>query len=381
VLDGRPDGPIVGNPNGARSGIAAPGPDVGYYASSVRLNNAFVTLYQDASREVLKAAVSTTESVQSVYDLDATTGSGYGADLIVDSSNDLHAAYLTRTAAGAATLFYAHSGSQKNPPLTAQSWNIQPVAELGGAPGFEKPCDGQCTVTEVCVTTQASPECKTADLVSTCDPSCGHGSLCVGGLCRAILRATAGVLPWRDEPGGDSAIALWGSERLIAFHDHFSGALKLARAPNGQAFTVIHLDGGGGHDVGHQVAIATASSGLIAIAYQDSTTEAARLLTGFDPSAMSGAKLGTGGLGIAMRFSKDGVLYLAYGQADTARVRLWYGQPSQLQEIDGPKGGAVGRFNALLLNADKPLLATLRDNLTQNHKVNPKIELVVLPNN
>ncbi|HIA04818.1 MAG TPA: hypothetical protein EYN66_23470 [Myxococcales bacterium] len=377
LLDGRPPGPVVGAISGPRGGVSAPGPDVGYFVSSVRLNDSFVTLYQDADRELLKAAVSSPQSLQVVYELDATPGSGFGTDLIVDLSSELHTTYMTRTQGGTATLFYAHSKTPGSVPLSPENWLIHPVSKLGGVPLFEAPCDGKCMPTEVCVMTQAAPECQSPDLLSQCDPSCDLSSLCVGGVCSVMLRSAANVLPWRDEPGNDAAIAIWGNERLIAFHDHFSGSLKLARAAKDQAFSLLSLAGGKGHDIGHHVEI-DAIPGFIAVAYQDATREIIHLMTGVEPAGLKDQEIATGGSGIALRIRSDGTILLAFGQPNMEAVQVWHGHAENLELLQLHTGGSVGRFNALLLSSKGPILATLRDNLSAELEINPQIESVNL---
>jgi hypothetical protein len=274
---------------------------------------------------------------------------------------------------------YAVTTSAGETPLAPNDWTLSVAAEVLLAPALETPCKSACNATQVCVVIDAATHCKSADLIADCEPRCDSGQVCVGGQCRRIARPLAGTQPWRDDFAGDSAIALWGDERLIAYHNHAQGSLHLSRAAPQQKFETVLLDGGSGLDVGHHVAL-VADAGLIAVAYVDATHARVKLLIGSHPQSLSASVLGRGGAGLAMVAGVGGQVSIAYGQASMDVVHVVQGSAGALQHFQIAQVSAVGRFNAWIRDGGGLVLGTLRDHFSADLQLEPQVLLFDVSN-
>jgi hypothetical protein len=359
-LAGVPSGPVVADPTGPRGGVAAPGPDVGRFTSAVSLGDSVAVLTHDATQGDLIYVNARVDQGIPVnlgwHPVDTEGRSGMGADLTRADDGWLHAVWFTVRDDGTETLRYGTAGGL---PSAATDWTREILATGPGHVADDVPCPGGCALLEACVDGNAGPECVVTSLVDDCD-GCDRSSLCVAGECRTQLRRTAGQVPWRDEPGSESQIALHNQFPLVAWYDRRRGALLLGAGQPGNGFEFSVVDGDKGADIGRGVRLATAP-GVVALAYRDASRDQLRLLYGSDPADLTPSLIDSGGHGLDLDLSADGQLVVVYSDAFGEAVRVASGAPGSLSPFVVHQEIHVGRFNSLLMESQGASLITLRD--------------------
>ena len=363
VLDGLGDGPVVGDPAGPRGGVVAPGPDVGRNAAAVPLAGGVGAVARDETHGSLRFAFSAPASGLA-YDLDAEAGAGVAADLTRHPDGSLHAAYLVGAPEAGVSLRYAFTAPGGAVPQTADSWTTTIVDVGPRVHTLGSPCGGACSPLEACVAVGTEPPtCGLPDLIVACDPACDRNALCVAGVCSELLRPAASVVPWRDGPGSDVAIATRAAETLIALHDHPTGRLVLFVGAPSIGYADQLLAGGGGADVGHALALATSLDGTIALASQDAVEERLVLHYGADPASLIPYSLGHGGVGLAVAIRSDGAVVIVHGQTDGRALRLVWGVPGAFEQGEIITGIGLARSNAVLFEPGGATVASSLDGL------------------
>ncbi len=375
VLDGVPTGPVVGDPAGPRGGVAAPGADVGRHSAAVGVNGGLLAITHDATAGTLRLIAATASpetgiTVQTAYELDTTVSAGFGADLATDGQA-LHAAWFRMTTDGTLALIHGTASASDTP--AAGDWTLTAVQSGPTAPAFEVPCQEACGPLQICAQLDDGPACAQPDLVARCEPGCARDALCIAGACRTQLRRAVGLLPWRDQPGSEAAVAISGGGPVVAWYDQPAGAVRLAVQSADQGFTTTRLDGGEGDDVGRHIAVAAGADGALVIAYRDVSRGVLRLLYGPSPLALTPHTPERGGIGIDVAIDGVGQVILAHGTSDGSAVRVLVGTPGDWVSENASLSGHVGRFTSLLSSGGDFWLATVTDRLTEDLRPNPGI--------
>lgn len=286
-VDGVPaTGALGGDPNGPRSGMVAPGPDVGQYSSLVVNSRGEPRVaYYDVDNGDLRVAIfDLAAGGWSLQVVDAEQDAGRYASMVIDPLSDLmRITYMVSgLSQGGQDRSELRVATARVPePSSAADWDIELVdsANLAG------PCQNGCSATQRCVLEQGQAQCL--EQASAC-ASCVSAQDCVDvdgqALCRASLPVAVAGLP--DGLGLFSHLSHAGNKDLVVYYDKNLGALKAAfildsgpRAP-----VLIDGDGLGSHQAGNVGLFPSAAYdpvlGQVAIAYQDLSGHSLRLYEG-----------------------------------------------------------------------------------------------------
>ena len=327
VVDGVPDGPVVGDPNGWRGGVRSAGPDVGRWTSIAEREGTFFLAYRDHDGAALRMAVGVPGAF-AVHEVDARGDSGRYASLVLRGGIPA-LAYLRieRGLEGGQVLGTVQVATALVPtPAGPEDWERTEVASA------VMPCRAElCSSGERCL---ARGPCVVP--TDDCDPACAGATVCSAGVCEPRLDpgliedlppafglfTSLAVAPdgglgvvWYDRTAGDLYGARlgedgWGTPFLIdgasrgggdrglaadlaidgagtwhiAYVDGTAEALRYARVePDGTTISELVDDGrtadgvsaftDGRHLVGDDAAIAVLTDGTVRIVYQDATTQ------------------------------------------------------------------------------------------------------------
>jgi hypothetical protein len=174
IVDGAPSMPVTNDPEGWRSGVSAPGDDVGRWTSMVDGGGRTYIAYYDASHGDLKIAIGA-PMAWDVHVVDSTGDSGRYASMVLTSSGAPAIAYLRseRQADGTVRSGVRVAVASSATPGASADWTI---AEISGA---TTPCRASdCNMGEVCLDTGSCV------MRGTCSPACsGNDSVCSGTMC------------------------------------------------------------------------------------------------------------------------------------------------------------------------------------------------------
>lgn len=319
--------PVLGDPQGPRAGIAAPGPDVGrVFDAQVGADGDLHVVWRDDSADAL-VYLRQTEGTVGVPRTIAS-GGGVGAAISLDLQPDgapMVAAFSPAPAGGGMAALHLFS-AMKSSPLSPADWQAKLITQqVVAAPAL--PCAGACAASEACVWQDvADPAAGDHCVVPAtgCLP-CLPSQACSAGICRqlhlpappldhlpdgrgvhldllrladgphiAAYSSSAGNLAFfQPQPdGGHKMTVVGGGQipggsadvgrfvRLLpapgggveAYCQDVSGG-RLLRIRPGPPLELVMVDDGirsdGHHRVGADVAAADTDGGAVVLAYQD----------------------------------------------------------------------------------------------------------------
>jgi hypothetical protein len=400
-VDGVPSsGTIVGDPNGARGGRAAPGPDVGQWTSIAHdpangLTHIAYYAATDGTRATgdLRYARRGAEGAWTTLTIDEAGDTGLYTSLALASDGAPIVSYFQRTGANGSLLKTAVKvarAKSKTPGPT--DWTVTTVATGDRVP---PPCSTStreaCADNEVCTrdgVAGSTGTCRVKARPAQCSPGCGSGAACAvdTGSAFACFEVVpgSGTVTLPDGDGLFTAIAYVDSKPLVVWYDRTARVLKGALAdsdgPTGARFPDASvLDDGGlsgaRHDVGRfaGLAVGPASAGRrIAVVYLDATANTLKLYRAnadlSDPvRAVVDAGLGTPdrdpllnvGADASIAFDSRGALTIAYQDATRGDLRLAR-QRSGADDFEVrtlAEDGAGGFYVSLVLDGDRALVS------------------------
>jgi hypothetical protein len=399
-VDGVPSGSgtVVGDPDGPRRGLAAPGPDVGTYTSLAHdpAGNVTHVAYYAATRDAntptgdLKYAYRQGTGAWAASAVEEAGDVGLYTSLALSSDGFPVIAYFQRTGAGADVLKTAVklARAKVRTPAGPSDWTITTIQSGTRSP---PPCASPaCTQDEVCTEGGANGTCRAkAPSANDCKTPCGSDEACVlvnnVATCKASLRAeTLASLP--EGNGLFPSVAYLDDKPVVVWYDRSLGVLKGAiaasdSASGGATFTpasVRVLDDGDmpgapagapKHDVGQFASLAVAPAAVakrIAVAYFDTTSRQLRLVTAkagwaeltepaarivddgkgtpeLDPTVFAGADT-------SVRFDAGGKVQVAYQDSTRNDLRLAVEQNTGFKLETLARDGAGGFYANLLVD-------------------------------
>jgi hypothetical protein len=299
-VDGVPlSGAVVADPQGARRGIAEPGPDVGTHTSiAVDGSGLARVAYHDVESRALKAAIQQTDGTWSTYVVDSDSGAdavvGQFTDIAVDAqTGTIYISYQAREVSGAPEISGSATGvklarSRGASPASPNDWDLFWV----DARATFDPCEGACGGTQACVL-DGDPVCL--DTAPACPEACSSSEFCVdvGGTPTCVATAIPpSVKDFPKSRGMYSSITLDGNDAFLSYYDSIDGTVRLATVNSGGGTSSVVIDGDGedgrrSGDVGRWPSIHATGDGELLIVYEDFNRHEVR--------AWRGPGSGTGG--------------------------------------------------------------------------------------
>ena len=327
VLAGLPSqAPVVGDPLGPRAGIAEPGPDVGRVFDAVAISAGRIALaWRDDTADALGYLSLSGDGQIAAHQI--ISGGGVGEAIALDTAGDVPMlAVFTPAPALGGTASLRLLTAKTSTPAAASDWQVELIAQqVVKAPS--PPCGGSCASPQVCARTATvgaagDDQCV---LATTDCALCLPSQVCSAGFCLErhlpepafdrlpagrgvhldLLRLADGphiaaysrsagdlaffhpqpdgshqvrIVDGDDVPGGSSDLGRF--VRLLpapgggveAYCQDASGG-RLLRIRPGPPLEVLVIDDGirtdGHHRVGADVAVASAGSSAVVLAYQD----------------------------------------------------------------------------------------------------------------
>jgi len=288
-IDGVPtDGPVTGQIDGPRGGIATPGPDVGRFTSLDADANGNLTIaYRDETNKDLKVAVGVASAdgfTWSTYVVDAEGDTGAWTDVTVGPDNAPSIVFMApRVPLADPTLPRATSklrfarAAAALPGATDWTLTDLDTAEVGSFCGGVSSCaTGEKCRADLNV-------CERTASASACNDSCATGEACFGTTCAAAV-VLNGPTDLPEGVGLFARAARFSDGRVaIVYYDRSGGDLRyIAQTADGWTAPVI-LDGRDAAnndvtDAGQFCSIAIDAADNVHIAYIDALTDDLRYL-------------------------------------------------------------------------------------------------------
>ena len=216
IVDGAPDGPVTNEP-GWRDGVAAPGDDVGRWASIIVAGGEVHVAYYDSTNAALKFASGTPGGSWTVHEVDADGDAGRYASLVATSSG-VAVAYM---ALGPATetpgqpTGTVRVASASGVPTGATDWT---VTEVTSKP---VPCRaGLCTGDAAC---REDGQCVAPS--GDCMDACADDEACFGGSCGAIF-ADGFIEAYPEATGLYASLATTSTGLALVWYDRTEGNIR-----------------------------------------------------------------------------------------------------------------------------------------------------------
>jgi hypothetical protein len=363
---GVPDGPVVGDANGPRQGIAAPGPDLGRYVRATGHNGGLALItHEVTSKSTTLAVTDSSGALLGSTTLSSADRSGLGAAITTLPSGALVATWFTTRPTGAYELSAATLPAGAD-ALSAAAWNTTTLEATTGAPKGQAPCGASCGPLEACLmgqaagTGQTTYTCTSPDLAPICDPPCDREAVCATGVCSRIARRDTertGV----DAPGPETALTTLGEQPLMVAYSPRTGALELWAGSSG-GWTTRRLDGGAGQNAGLAPAIA-ARNGTIAVAYEAESPHRVMVRLGATPDTLAVAPLSAiGGRDPDVAIDGSGHAVVVFGGAEGRGVHM-ASDKDGWTDVSLISTANTGRSNALVVFGGKRRVFTVEDGL------------------
>ena len=325
AVDGVPDGPVVGAVDGARGGVAEPGPDRGQRpAVAVGRDSAgqqvVDVLYRDADTKGVRfmRLDGATGAVRARAALPVQGDAGRFSCLTHDphDGSPVGLVFVARDAQDRVSqLMRVRAAGRDDATLDAVGWAVSVLRETPLPARSEAPCDDACGPLELCVLAppagggEPAPTCVSGLEGWSCPEGCGPHEVCAhlpadgagadaapaeggaggGGLLdpgtcvpRIYRRSRADRLPFGAGLFVTCAAspAAAGGGLTAAWYDADHGALWAEDTPWGAGNAAL-VDGdlapAGATDVGRHARLVVAPGGRQAIAYQDTVAGALKL--------------------------------------------------------------------------------------------------------
>ena len=239
IVDGAPDGPVTNEP-GWRDGVAAPGDDVGRWASIIATDSGVAVAYYDQTNGALKFATGTPGGTWSVHEVDAEGDAGRYASLVATDSG-VAVAYMATTAATEAPgqpMGIVRVASASGTPTGATDWTITEV--------FSKaiPCRAELCGSGVC---REDGQCIAES--GDCMDACASDEACFEGSCGTIFDEDY-VEAYPEAIGLYASLATTSTGLGVVWYDRNEGNLYGAAFDGSSWAEPFLVDGYGVSDLG-----------------------------------------------------------------------------------------------------------------------------------
>ncbi len=280
-VDGYPTtGPVIGNPDGLRSGRTEPGENVGLH-TAIAVDNSGVAhvAYYDKDKGALKYANDAGGLWKSTI-VDDEGDTGFYTSIAIGPDGFPRIAYMmvSGTVSPDPTPVTALkvATARSNMPLSASDWSTQ-VVDSAAKPALV--CGGGCMRDQACVDLGGGPAC--VPTTTGCPMTCESGETCVDNAGTPVCEARIATIPVDDLIEGTGlfaslAIATDGA-LAIAYYDRLQGDLRFAESDgSGTTWTLRTLDGNDAMDptdVGQHANLAFGANGTRGVAYIDASND------------------------------------------------------------------------------------------------------------
>ena len=280
-IDGLPPGgSVTAGPSGPRGGVRAPGPEVGRWTSlAVATDGTLHVAYRDEAAKALRylRGVPRAEDAGGGYELllstlDDTADAGLYARVTVGPDDVPAVAYRVRVKTEADALSGLRvAWATGAAPAGPEDWTRHDVEVVS----LGLPCGGECGLAERCII----EDNVCARSSGGCEGGCGDGEACFEAVCKAVWTPPSGPTDYPDGLAVGVAAARYPDGRLgVAYHDHATGLLRLARVAAGGAEAEPETVAGPAaeeekpHHLGEHPSLWIDANGAEHLAYVDTTS-------------------------------------------------------------------------------------------------------------